>query len=142
MWRLTMHRLMFDTNAIIDAIDPMRPLSREVCEVLERCNGLGDYGMVCAPSLNDMYYVVRKLCDEKTARESVSLIMGLLPIAPIGGEECEMSLRGNEPDFEDGLIRAAAELNDADFIITRDRKAFAKSTVRAVTAAEYLDIIS
>lgn len=48
----------------------------------------------------------------------------------------------NEPVFEDGLIRACAELNGADFIITRGKDAFAKSKVRSVTAAEYLDLAS
>ena len=51
-----------------------------------------------------------------------------------------MSLESNEPDFEDGLIRACAELNDMDFIITRDEAAFRKSTVRAVDCAEFLSI--
>ena len=39
---------------------------------------------------------------------------------------------------EDGLIRSCAELNDVDFIISRDKDAFAGSTVRCVTAREYL----
>ena len=51
-----------------------------------------------------------------------------------------MALNSDEPDFEDGIIRACAELNGADFIITRDKAAFAHSKVRSVTAAEYLEI--
>ena len=35
-------------------------------------------------------------------------------------------------------MRACAELNDVDFIISRDKDAFAASTVRCVTAREYL----
>lgn len=50
-------------------------------------------------------------------------------------------MRG-EPDFEDGLVRAAAELNDVDFILTRDARAFKRSRVRAVTCAEYLEIFA
>lgn len=67
--------------------------------------------------------------------------MDLLVIAPVGAEECELSLRAGEPDFEDGLVRAAAELNDVDFILTRDARAFKRSRVRAVTSAEYLEIV-
>ena len=40
--------------------------------------------------------------------------------------------------FEDGLIRSCAEINGADFIISRDKIAFEDSTVRCLTAREYL----
>ena len=66
--------------------------------------------------------------------------MGLLVIAPVDAEVCDLALNSNEPDFEAGIIRACAELNDADFIITRDKAAFANSKVRSVDAAEYLQI--
>ena len=55
-----------------------------------------------------------------------------------GLEECDRSLKSNEPDFEDGLVRACAELNGADFIITRDEDAFVGSKVKSVTAKEFL----
>ena len=44
-----------------------------------------------------------------------------------------------EQDFEDGLIRACAELNDVDVILTRDADAFKRAKVRAMTCAEYLE---
>lgn len=50
------------------------------------------------------------------------------------------SAESDEPDFEDGLIRACAELNDISFILTRDSAAFRRSRVRAVSAKEYLEI--
>lgn len=110
--------------------------------MLERCNGEGDMGIVTPSSLNDAYYVLAKKHGEQWAREAIRHLMGLLVIAPFGPEECDLSLNSNEPDFEDGLIRACAELNGADFILTRDADAFKKSKVRAVTCAEYLDIVS
>ena len=71
-------------------------------------------------------------------RKAVEWLTKLLAIGPIGAEECLDALGSNEPDFEDGLIRSCAELNDVDFIISRDKDAFAGSTVRCVTAREYL----
>ena len=62
-------------------------------------------------------------------------------IAPLGPEECDRSLRSDEPDFEDGLIRACAELNGVDFILTRDTGAFRTSPVKALTCAEYLELV-
>ncbi len=75
-------------------------------------------------------------------RERQSLLLDLLVVLPFGPEECIISADSNEPDFEDGMIRAAAELNDVDFILTRDVKAFNHSTVRSITCETYLEIIA
>ena len=46
----------------------------------------------------------------------------------------------DEPDFEDGIVRACAERWKADYIISRDEKAYANSHIKRVTAEEYLRI--
>lgn len=140
MYRRSAHRVLFDTNILLDAVCRERPESEEACRVLRRCNGGGDLGMTAAFSLKDAYYVLGRQYGERNARKALEWLMGLLVIAPMGAEECELSIHSNEPDFEDGLIRACAELNDVDFILTRDAAAFRVSTVRAVSCAEYLDI--
>lgn len=76
--------------------------------------------------------------DEPIARKAVEWLTKLLLISSIGAEECLDALGSNEPDFEDGLIRSCAELNECDFIISRNKDAFAGSTVRCVTSREYL----
>ena len=43
-----------------------------------------------------------------------------------------------EPDFEDGCIRAMAERAGVDFIITRDRAAFVRSTIKTFSPAEFI----
>ena len=109
--------------------------------MLELCNGGGDLGFACSLSLRDVYYVLERYYDEHTTRRGVEALAGLVAIAPVGTDECYLSLQGNEPDFEDGLVRACAELNDIDFILTRDDKAFGRSKVRKVTCAQYLAIV-
>ena len=136
-----MSRLLLDTNILLDAVMRERPQSAEARQVLDRCSGWGDMGLVAAVSLKDLYYVLGKCWGEPTARECVEQLMGLVVVAPVGGEEADLALHAGEPDFEDGLVRACAELNDVDFIITRDAAAFRKSRVRSVSAAEYLEIV-
>jgi predicted nucleic acid-binding protein len=136
-----MSRLLLDTNILLDAVMRERPQSAEARRVLDRCNGGGDMGLVAAVSLKDLYYVLGKCWGEPTARACVEQLMGLVVVAPVGGEEADLALHAGEPDFEDGLVRACAELNDVDFIITRDAAAFRKGRVRSVSAAEYLEIV-
>ncbi len=135
------NRVLLDTNVLLDAVVAGRPQSSEACRVLELCNGGGDLGLACALSLKDVYYVLQKQYGKERARQCLDALSGLVALAPVGAEECLMSLQGNEPDFEDGLVRACAELNDVDFILTRDAAAFARCKIRSVTCAEYLDIV-
>ena len=135
-------RLLFDTNVLLDAVCKERSQSTEACEVLRRCNGGGDLGLAAVGSLKDAYYVLQRQYDEAQARRSIEWLRELLVIAPMGAEECALSLGCGEPDFEDGLVRACAELNDVDVILTRDADAFKRSKVRAMTCAEYLELFA
>ena len=56
-WRASMRnangpRLLLDTNILLDAVSPGRPQSAEAREVLRRCNGFGELGLVTPTSLN------------------------------------------------------------------------------------------
>ena len=135
-------RVLFDTNALIDAVDESRAHSEEACRALEYCNGGGDLGLASPTSLNDAYYTLRKLYGEPWARAAIKHLLDLLVVMPFDGEGCLIAAESNEPDFEDGMIRATAELNHVSFILTRDRAAFNNSTVRKVTCREYLDIVA
>lgn len=130
--------VFFDTNILLDVLDPGRPQSSEARSVISLCNGGGDRGIVSPMSLKDAYYVLCRMGSEADAREAIETLMGLLIIAPFSAEECDRAIRSDEPDFEDGLIRACAELNDADVILTRDAGAFAHSKVPAMDCETYL----
>lgn len=79
-----------------------------------------------------------KRCSEPAARKAVQRQTGLLSIGPLGCKERLDALLSNEADFEDGLVRSSAELNDADFIITRDTVVFASSPVKSMTLREFI----
>lgn len=144
-WRASMRnvngpRLLLDTNILLDAVSLGRPQSAEAREVLRRCSGFGELALVTPTSLNDAFYVLRKQYGLERARILLNKMMELVCIVPISAEECLMSVASDEPDFEDGMIRACAELNDVDFILTRDAAAYRRSTVRSMTCAEYLEV--
>ena len=135
-----MNRILLDTNILLDCVDPSRAFHGDAMRLIARCNGGGDMGMACSLSLKDVYFVMSRLYDEPSARGAVRVLSDLAVIGPIGAEETLSALDSNEPDFEDGLIRAFAELNDVDFIISRDEKAFLRAKTRKLSAAEYLEI--
>jgi len=87
--------------------------------------------------LNDVYYVLRKhYGEERASRDDIGGLMELFDIRPLMERHARMSCRSDEPDFEDGIIRAVAEDNDADVIVTRDVEAFLHSSVRSMDAEQ------
>lgn len=133
-------RVLFDTNVLLDAFIETRPQSEEACQALKACSGGADLGLVTPGSLKDVYYVIGKRDGRGAAQAAVDQLMGMLAIVPFDMKACHVAAGSDEPDFEDGLVRAAAELNEVDFILTRDVKAFRNSPVRAVDCREYLRI--
>lgn len=132
-------KLLLDTNILLDYMIPERPEhDAAVAFVDDMLDGHGAYGYVCAGSLKDVYYIARKHAVDERVRMFIQLFMDLLEVLPIDRGTCEMAIRSNEPDFEDGLIRAVAEQNGIDFIISRDQEAFERSVVRSMSASRYI----
>ncbi|MBS6400749.1 MAG: PIN domain-containing protein [Atopobiaceae bacterium] len=140
MPRRSNYRLLFGLDILLDLVCEGRPQHAEANKVIELCNGEGDMGFVAAASLKDAYRIFCKQYGEESARRAVGFLMNLLIIVPLSAEECDIALRSDEPDFGDGLIRACAELNDIDFILTRNESAFAHSKIRSLDCADYLEI--
>ncbi len=135
-----MHKLLLDTNVLLDFMVEERPESDCAVEVFRRCAGGAAKGIVCTGSLKDVYYLGQKYLGEQAARDFVRAFLRIFDIAPVDKALCMTAVNSDEPDFEDGLVRASAEENRADFILTRDVAAFRRSTVRAVTPSCYLEL--
>lgn len=135
-----MSKLLLDTNVLLDIAVPSRPNSHEALLLLGRIDEGTDTGTISAGSLKDFYYVMRKYSNEKTARGFVRLFMAILCVMPIDAGVCTYAIECDEPDFEDGIIRAIAETESVDFIISRDDGAFSRSRIKSLAPASYLEL--
>lgn len=131
-------RLLLDTNILLDILVADRPDHRYAQQLVEYIIEHEQQGCVCSVSLKDTYYIARKYFPEPAVRAFIQSVINGFEILSIGIQECMTSITSDESDFEDGLIRAAAEINNIDFLITRNAAAFTNSSVKAITAKQYL----
>lgn len=131
-------KLLLDTNILLDAAMSEREGWAAAVMLMDEFAYENVDGYVCATSLKDIYYVLTKYDTEASARDFVLAILDLFEIVSIDKAMCRMAARSDEPDFEDGIIRMCAETLPVDFIISRDKSAFARSPVRRISAQEYL----
>ena len=110
-------RLFFDTNFLLDLTNRERP------------------------QFTDYYYIARDI-NALIRQDFMALFLETCEIAVLDESLLRKALHSNEPDFEDGVVRACAEAWNSDFIITRDVKAFVGGPVAAVSAADYLASIA
>ena len=137
-----MHKLLLDTNFLLDIVEPGRP-DEEAAVTLFKALVSGDLeGLVAASSLKDLYYLVRKWQGDQAARDWLRVFMRVFTVTELDIEACAVAVDSDEPDFEDGCIRAIAEREMVDCIITRDEKAFLRSRVKSFTAKDFLALFA
>lgn len=135
-----MHKALLDTNILLDAAMPERPAHVAALLLLDEVAYGQLDGYVSALSLKDVYYVLAKYSTEPEARAYIKAAMDAFHIVSVDEAVCRISAESDEPDFEDGLIRACAESAEVDFVISRDKAAFQASRIKRLNAQEYVDL--
>lgn len=130
-------RIILDTNILLDSVLPSRPSHKSAHLIIEAGQFQKDSIFACSLSLKDVYYLLCRQVDEPTARRFIKDLLSSLTILNVDEEVLNDAITSNEPDFEDGIIRACAENNDIDFIITRDTDAYQKSKVRSIPSDDF-----
>ena len=134
-----MNSFLFDTNALIYWAYPQSPYHEDVNRLLYRILSEKGSAYMLSSSLNDVYYVLRRhYSSEEDARESIRDIAEVFDLVDLTGLIVFDALDSSEPDYEDGLIRSAAEALQVDAIVSYDKKAFKESEIPTVTAEEAL----
>lgn len=136
-----MFRILLDTNALLDFLSLDRSAHEETAAALRACMERPSARVyVCAGSLKDAYYIYeRHYGNEADARRKIQLVRSAFEPVDLTSALVDQALASDEPDFEDGLIRAAAESVRADGILSRDEGAFLSGPVRRMTAADVLE---
>lgn len=139
-----MHRVMVDTNALIDLVSSSRPAHGRTVAAVVALLGSGDFeGCVLSSALKDVYYVYcRHYGDEPSARRAIRELRRMFALVNLTPSIVDAALDSDEPDFEDGLVRAAAELTDCDFLLTRDAPGFLSAGFEKVDADGLLERIA
>ncbi len=135
-WNPAMYSILLDTNVILDYLSRDRPAHAATVEALLTCMSRPDVRVfVPACILKDVYFVyARHYGSEEHARRLVALLRRAFEIAPLTTEILDTALASDEPDLEDGIVRAMAEGLGVDAIFSRDSKAYATSVIRRLDA--------
>ena len=132
--------VLIDTNILLDAAMSERPDHGYAIMLFDEAvySGLAIY--VSATSYKDVYYVLSKYASEPDSRSYIANLLKITKPIAVDAACMQIAITSNEPDFEDGIVRACAERQSVDAIISRDNGAFAHSAIPAYSAKEYVEL--
>ena len=134
-------KLLIDTNVLIDYLGRKEPFFAAAQKVV--IAGLfGDAQLwVPAQSAVDAFYVLSRYVNSAELQRAIAKALTVVKPVSLTGEDIERVTRLEWDDMEDGLVAHAAEKVGADYLLTRDAKGFARSSVPVVSPDEWLAIM-
>lgn len=133
-----MPRVVLDTNVLLDFFDSTRTEHDLVVKLMSELVTNRHEICIVATSLKDIYYILTRQLDEATARRCVTVILETTTLLSVDPFICRQAVASHEPDFEDGIIEACAHRSQADYIVTRDKDAFAHSPQAKIAPVDLL----
>lgn len=132
-------KVMIDTNVVLDVLLKRDPFFQASYEVMKQSALEKLEGFVSASAATDIYYLLRRaLKDNAQAKNGMEKLTQLVGIADALGEDVHAAIASNMEDFEDALVASIAERCQMAYIITRNIKDFASSSVKALTPEAFL----
>ncbi|MFN3999943.1 type II toxin-antitoxin system VapC family toxin [Algoriphagus sp.] len=133
-----MERIFIDTNIVIDLLAKRDPFYRAAQGLFT----IGDHKEVelyiSALTFANAYYSIVRHHKEVNAKKYLSKFKILVSILSIDDKCIELALASDFENFEDGLQYFVALENQADVIISRNKKDFKSSRIPVMTAEEFL----
>ena len=132
-------RALLDTNILLDFFLQRAPWDADAL-ALWTANEQGTFeGYVCAMTLTNVYYIVRKpLGSAQQARSVVGAILAAMAICPVDAAILRSAYRADFHDYEDAVQHASAVASGLDAIVTRDPADYARATLPVLLPTDFL----
>jgi len=97
---------------------------------------------ISASTVTDVFYITQKEYGKKAAREAIKRLLKVFHPATVTDGNIFQALELDWSDFEDSLQFVVGKALLADFIITRNIKDFASSSISTVTPEQFIQTIT
>ena len=131
-------RVFIDTNVLLDVLLMRMPLLHYSLHVWQMCELRQMQGVISAISLNNTYYVVRRLRSRAEADKAMSLLLDLFEVVPLGADVLSAAAENPGADFGDAVQRESALKAGVSVIVTHDKAHYADGLLEAVTPEELM----
>lgn len=131
-----------DTNVIIDLLAKREPFYNDALNLFSKiAQQKRLVAFTSVKSMTDVYYLMRNsFHDEIMARKTMAKLISLLYVADNTDIDLLKSFSCKTKDLEDALISQLAYRMKLDYIVTRNKKDFDSTVVKAVSVQDILEM--
>jgi predicted nucleic acid-binding protein len=132
----------FDTNVIVDILLKREPFFKASFEALSKIANKSAKGIIGTSAITDIYYIINKeMKDNEKSLNSIFNILKILSLVSVIPQDIFAAKKLNMPDFEDSVVSAMANRQNADYIITRNIDDFKNSPIIAITPNDFTKLV-
>ena len=134
-----MKRLLLDTNIILDIALKRSPHFEFSSRIFELIDKKRIISYITASTVTDIYYISRKEKGKEIAIEFISNLIEVVDVLGVDKNIIVKAIKSNLKDFEDAVQVTAAEYNEIQIIVTRNKSDFLDSGLEILTPKELID---
>ena len=134
-----MDKLFVDTNIVIDLLQKREGFYEEAQELFTLADKKKVKLFISSLTIANTHFLLLRNYNSDEARKILAKFKVLVEVLPLDNKITELALASDLKNFEDAIQYYTAIENNANMIITRNKKDFRKQTIPILTAKEYLN---
>ena len=135
-------KVLVDTNVILDVLCNCKEFVADSLRVFQCCETQYITGYISVLSIPNIVYIMRKELDSERIKEILHTLTMVFSMVDLRDSDLLKAAELSFDDYEDAIQSVCAARVRADYIVTRNGKDFANSSVPAITPADLLKCVS
>lgn len=135
-------RVLVDLNVIIDVVQQRQPFYADSARVLDTVAYGKVTGLLAAHSISTLFYLITRWQNREAASTTITNLLEAFTIATVNDAVVRKALAWGWRDFEDAIQMAAAQNEQADYLVTRNGQDFETQPVPALEPAGLLALLA
>lgn len=131
-------KIFADTNILLDVLARREPFYGDSAEVWTLAETGRVTGLASTLSLPNLYYLLRRMKGQQTARKALSILRDIFTLVPLDMQIANQAIDAEIKDFEDAIQFFSAIRAGASVLITRNPRDFPVGDIAIQTPAEFL----
>lgn len=134
-------KVLIDTNVLLDVLSRREPFYSDSAQVWTLAEQELIDAHIAAISVNNLYYIVRRLRDRQTADNVIDKLLDDFEIIELSRAILSQARAGDGNDFEDLIQYFSAIHAGCEVVVTRNKQDFPTTGLRIMTPRELLDSV-
>ena len=136
-----MNKLFIDSDIIIDLL-AKRENYLDAAQLFAALQEKAVRAFTTPIVLANVDYIISKYASSAKSRKALKNLRKSIGVLSMDEGIVDKSLESSFSDFEDAMQYYAAEAQEMDFIVTRNKRDYRKGKITAVNARELIDLLS